>query len=99
MAKYVGLQWQNVDLSRKCLRLPDSKTGAKVIFLNAAALEILRSLPRVTNNLHVIPGARLGRPFISVDKIWHRVRAAAGLRESGSMTCGTRSHQLPSVAV
>ena len=25
----IGLQWQNVDFDRKCLRLPDSKTGAK----------------------------------------------------------------------
>ncbi len=76
-----GLQWQNVDLGRKCLRLPDSKTGAKVIFLNAAALDVLRSLPRITNNLHVIPGASGTAPLIGVDKIWDRIRTAAGLRD------------------
>jgi integrase len=76
-----GLQWQNVDLGRKFLRLPDSKTGAKVIFLNNAAREILRSLPRYNNNLHVIPGTRPGGPFVGLDKIWHRIRAAAGLRD------------------
>ena len=26
----LGLQWQHVDFERQCLRLPDSKTGAKV---------------------------------------------------------------------
>ena len=76
-----GLQWQNVDFVRKCLRLPDSKTGAKVIFLSEPALEILRSLPRVSNNLHVIPGARVGAPFVGIDKIWARVRTAAALRD------------------
>lgn len=92
----LGLQWQNVDLSRKCLRLPDSKTGAKVIFLNDAALEILRSLPRLSNNLHVIPGTLIGRPFVSLDKIWHRVRASAGLRD---VRLHDLRHSFASVAV
>lgn len=74
-----GLQWQNVDFERKFLRLPDSKTGAKVIFLNAAALEVIQSLPRLSNNLHVIPGTRVGAPFVGLDKIWVRVRASARL--------------------
>ena len=39
-----SLQWQNVDFKQKCLRLPDSKTGAKVIYLNEAALDIIRPL-------------------------------------------------------
>ena len=43
------------DFQRKCLRLPDSKTGAKVIYLNEPALDILRLLPRLANNLCVIP--------------------------------------------
>jgi integrase len=76
-----GLQWQNVDLSRKCLRLPDSKTGAKVIFLNAAALEVLQSLPRVKSSLYVIPGVSGSGPLVGIDKIWVRIRAAAGLRD------------------
>jgi integrase len=31
------LQWDHVDLERECLRLPDSKTGAKVVYLSAPA--------------------------------------------------------------
>jgi integrase len=31
----VNLRWDHVDFERECLRLPDSKTGAKVVFLNA----------------------------------------------------------------
>jgi len=82
-----GLQWQNVDFDRKCLRLPDSKTGAKIIYLNEPALELLRSLPRLSNNLHVIPGTHDGGAFIGIDKVWVRVRATAGLH-------GVRLHDL-----
>jgi integrase len=91
-----GLQWQNVDFDRKCLRLPDSKTGAKVIFLNEAALDILRSLPRLKNNLYVIPGTLVGGPFVGIDKIWHRVRASAGLRD---VRLHDLRHSFASVAV
>jgi integrase len=37
----LGLRWENVDLERSCLRLPDSKTGAKTVLLGAAALQLL----------------------------------------------------------
>jgi integrase len=92
----IGLQWQNVDFSRKCLRLPDSKTGAKVVFLSEPALEILRSLPRVSNNLHVISGSRVGAPFIGIDKVWARVRTAAALRD---VRLHDLRHSFASVAV
>lgn len=83
----IGLQWQNVDFDRKCLRLPDSKTGAKVIFLNEPALEVIRSLHRLKNNLHVIPGTIEGAAFVGIDKVWARMRASAGL-------LGVRLHDL-----
>jgi integrase len=76
-----GLQWQNVDFKQKCLRLPDSKTGAKVIYLNEPALDIIRALPRLSNNLYVIPGNRIGARSGAIDKVWARVRSAAGLRD------------------
>jgi integrase len=78
----LGLQWQHVDFDRKCLRLPDSKTGAKVVYLNAPSLEILVNLPRVSNNTHVFPGKQeKNRPLGGMDKVWFRVRAAAGLKD------------------
>jgi len=39
-----------VDLGRSCLTLPDSKTGHKVIHLNAPARAVLEALPRVEGN-------------------------------------------------
>ena len=41
----VGLRWEWVDPERRCLRLPDSKTGAKTIPLSAPALQVLAALP------------------------------------------------------
>ena len=83
----LGLQWQHVDFERKCLRLPDSKTGAKVMYLNAPALEVLAGLPRIKNNPHVIPGKYERGSLGGIDKVWFRVRAAAGLQ-------GVRLHDL-----
>ncbi len=77
----LGLQWQHVDFERQCLRLPDSKTGAKVVYLNAPALEILSGLPRMESNRYVVPGKREGRPLVGIDKLWFQVRTVAGLQD------------------
>ena len=83
----LGLQWQHVDFERQCLRLPDSKTGAKVVYLNPPALEVLAGLPRMESNAHVFPGKPEQAPIGGIDKVWFRVRASAGLR-------GVRLHDL-----
>jgi integrase len=80
-SEITGLQWQYVDFERQCLRLPDSKTGAKVVYLNAPALEVLANLPRMSTNAHVFPGKQEGRPLVGIDKVWFRVRATAGLQD------------------
>jgi integrase len=78
----VGLGWQDVDFERACLRLPDSKTGAKAVHLNAPALALLEAVPRLEDNPHVIPGVRSGAGAgPAIDKAWARVRRAAGLSD------------------
>ena len=69
------LQWAWVDLDRACLRLPDSKTGAKVVPLAAAALEILASLPRTSP--YVLPSSRSRGPIVGLQRIWDAVRKRA----------------------
>lgn len=73
------LKWQEVDLDRRCLRLPESKTGPKTIPLGAAALELLSNLPRIEGNPYVLPGERPGRPYNSLQQAWARLRQRAGL--------------------
>ena len=45
-SEILTLQWDHVDFDRAYLRLPDSKTGDKIVPLGAPALELLVTLPR-----------------------------------------------------
>jgi integrase len=76
-----NLRWEHVDFERECLRLSDSKTGAKVVYLNAPARALLRELPRMADNRRVIPGMRADGAGPAIDKVWSRVRRAAGLSD------------------
>jgi len=45
-------QWHHVDFERGVIFLPDSKTRRKTLYLSAAALEVLSSLPRIEQPSH-----------------------------------------------
>ena len=77
----VNLLWDHVDFERECLRLPDSKTGAKIVYLNAPARALLQQLPRMANNPRVIPGTRADSAGAAIEKAWAGARAAAGLAD------------------
>ncbi len=77
----VNLRWEQVDFEHGCLRLPDSKTGAKVVYLNAPARALLQELPRMADNTRVIPAMRADSARPAIDKVWVRVRKAAGLAD------------------
>jgi integrase len=72
-------RWEHVDFERGIIFLPDSKTGKKPIFLNAAALAVIAGLPHVEDNPHVFPGKKDGQPRDGLDRPWAAVRKAAGL--------------------
>ena len=46
VGEVLGLQWRHFDQERRLLMLPDSKTGAKSVFLNQPAIDLLLSLSR-----------------------------------------------------
>ena len=71
----LGLRWEEVDLERGCLRLKDSKTGAKVIRLAAAALSLLITLPR--SSQWVLPATKGAGHYVGLPKHWAAVRARA----------------------
>jgi integrase len=85
----LDLEWRHVDFDRGMLRLPDSKTGAKVIVLGAAALSVIDGLPRVGR--FVIASTSAGtaneKPRADVNRLWRAVCREAGIE-------GTRLHDL-----
>jgi integrase len=73
----LGLRWDWVKFDRRCLDLPDSKTGAKTVPLASVALEILAALPRAS--VWVLPATRGAGPLVGLDIAWFKVREGAGL--------------------
>ncbi len=78
-AEILTLRWGDIDWEHNCLRLPDSKTGAKSVALGAPAIELLHGLPRVEGNPHVFPGTKDRAHLVGLQKIWHRLRNRAEL--------------------
>ena len=81
LTEILTLRWEYVDLENGVLRLPDSKTGAKLIYLNAAAMQLLRTMPRMQGNPHVIAGEKPGAHLVELQKPWRRIRAKANLTD------------------
>jgi integrase len=75
------LKWAHVDFENGCLRLQDSKVGAKSVPLGTAALELLGDLPRIEGNPYVLPGKLPGKHFVGLERVWQRLRAKAELED------------------
>jgi len=75
------LKWDWVDQDRNMLRLPDSKTGAKVVPLGAPAVDFLSTVPRNQENPFVFPSTKTDSHLVDIQKIWNRIRTAAGLED------------------
>jgi len=75
------LKWSHVDFEGACLRLPDSKSGAKVVLLNEPAMTLLTNMDRIEGNPYVVVGRKQGMHLIDIEKPWQRVRKRAGLED------------------
>lgn len=80
-SEILGLQWENIDWDHSCLRLPDSKTGQKIVPLGAPALKVLSALSRLEGCPYVLIGAKLDRPYSGLQKVWNKIRKWAALDE------------------
>jgi integrase len=78
-SEILTLQWRFLDWDNGLLRLPDSKTGARLVPLGHPALDILRALPRIDKEPYVFPSPRKGEHLVGLQKVWMRVRKAAQL--------------------
>lgn len=87
-SEILSLRWEHVDFERAALRLPDSKTGAKVVPLGAPALEVLAALPHDDEaSPFVFPAGRGNGHLIGLPAVWRKVSKVAKLQ-------GVRIHDL-----
>ena len=81
LGEIMTLKWDYVDFDERALRLPDSKTGKKVVHVGAPAVEYLHSAHRIDGNPWVITGTLPGKPLSDLQPFWQRVRARAGVKD------------------
>ena len=86
-------QWAHVDWERKLIRLPDSKTNEpRTIHLSDAALEILKTLPRVGK--FIVAGAKKDSPTRIIARLDRGARVRRPCRRpaarSSALLCFTR---------
>lgn len=77
LREILHLQWDQVDFERGMLFLPKSKTGRKMVVLNAPALAVLAGLARAGK--FVIASADPEKPRADLKKPWEGITAHAGL--------------------
>jgi integrase len=73
--------WSEVDFETGYLKFMDSKTGQKLIPLNAGALQVLHNLNRIEGNDNVFPAYRGKGHYEGTPKVWVRIRSMAGISD------------------
>lgn len=73
------LRWDEVDLSKHCFRLSDSKTGKKTVYLSPVAVHVFNMIVREDENPYVVWGKKKESHLINLQKPWRRIRKKANL--------------------
>lgn len=99
----LSLRWGYLDMDMRLARLPDSKTGFKVLHLPRPALEILNTIPEHSD--WVFPGGRGNGHMTEVHHAWRLVCKEAGLtgwrihdlRHAFASVAVNSGHSLPQI--
>lgn len=81
----LNLEWSDVNGHR--IKLRDSKTGARTVWLGDEARALISGLPRLRNIPNLFWNSRVRRPLLCVSHYWYEIRDKAGLP-------GVRIHDL-----
>jgi integrase len=76
----LGARWEWVNWEAGVLSLPDSKTGAKPVFLSNVAFDVLRRQKQESGeSSYVFSSPLTNRPLVNLRKSWVRICERAGL--------------------
>jgi integrase len=93
LGEVLTLRWENVDLKRGTLHLPDSKTGQKTVALGPPAVKLLADAPHREGNPWVCP-ATMGGPgrLNDLKGPWQRIKSAVDKQQDKEEAEGTLKH-------
>jgi len=78
LSEILGLDWNNINMENGTATLPDSKTGFKVLQLNAPALAVLETLPKFDK--WVFPSHTTSGHMENLKDAWANVLRQCGLK-------------------
>jgi integrase len=81
VSEIIGARWEQVDLEEGLMTLPDTKTGARIVPLGDAALELLKAQSRRAGFI-CGPDAESRLSISMMEKAWRKVCTQAGLRNA-----------------
>jgi integrase len=81
VSEILTARWEYLDQARRCLILPQSKTGEKDLYLSPAALDVLNGVDRSGRSPWIVPGADPEKALVNLTKPWFRLREAAKLSD------------------
>ena len=81
VSEILTARWEYLDDARRCLVLPQSKTGEKDIYLSPAALAVLNGIDRSSRSPWIVPGSDPEKAFVNLTKPWFRLRETAKLSD------------------
>ncbi|WP_165073181.1 site-specific integrase [Desulfovibrio sp. ZJ200] len=74
--------WENIRLDQRLLTVPLSKSGRpRHILLSAAAVAVLRAIPRIPGNPWLFPGHAPDKPLSDLYLFWDKLRRELGLAD------------------
>ncbi|MDE4140952.1 tyrosine-type recombinase/integrase [Phaeobacter gallaeciensis] len=77
-------EWSWIDWDRRIIALPDSKTGAKPLFLSSEAITVLQNQKITTrhqSSKFVFPGVRADKAIVNLSKPWKLICEEAKLED------------------
>ena len=77
----LALRWQDIDIAAGLLRLPDSKTGQKTVYIGAAARTLLNDWPRHAGSDYVFPAESVTGHRVNLHDAWELIRTRAQLAD------------------